>query len=118
MPRTRPPWYAIHLTPSGAVERIAQWGPRGGSPRPHPDLPAVIRTNDGDGHHEAWRYTGRREDAIAVLAPFVRRAAEHVVFARGDSLEAERAPPDFWIMDEAAGHFLPNLAAYPDAVSY
>ena len=57
----------MHRTASGFVELINSWGHGKGPPTPR-NRPATVFTDDGDGHYDAWSYTGNRLDAIKKLA--------------------------------------------------
>lgn len=109
----------IHQTASGFVELVAEWGHGKGS-RPNTRQPATLTTDDGDGHYEQWKYTGKLEDALSTLASLEHAVArgEHVAIRNGNGYYVDRAPDDFWIEDEDAGEFRPNLAAYPNVIAW
>jgi len=84
-----------HHTQTGTVELIDEWGhgkPANGS---WADAVAVFITDDGDGHYEAWRWSGQIEDAHNVVAGFMT-SDNTVVMRDGMNLKTVPTPDDFW----------------------
>lgn len=109
---------SFHLTPTGHVEFVSEWGHGKGSPI-NPKRPAIITTDDGDGHYQAWSYTGDQLDALKTLARLERRLTSgdgYVAVRSGNSYALESAPDDFWI--EENEEFQPNTAAYPQVIAW
>lgn len=117
-----------HRTESGHIERLAC----GGHGRPFDHVtwgrrPATLVTDDGDGHYEAWAYTGRREHAAEKLAGFLLGdRADRVVTRYGSNLEVEDAPEGFWINAESGEPLSsdvheqgePNLKTFPQVIAW
>ena len=58
---------SFHRTPSGFVQLVQEWGPGKGTPA-NAKRPATLITDDGDGHYQQWKYTGKLTDALVTLA--------------------------------------------------
>lgn len=59
---------AFHLTQSGSIELLDQWGNGKNPRRDWARVPAVLTVHDEDGHLEAWRVEGTMRDAALALA--------------------------------------------------
>jgi hypothetical protein len=110
---------SFHRTPTGFVELLNTWGHGRGTPG-NARRPATLITDDGDGHYQQWKYTGKLIDALVTLARLEKFISgnydAHVAIRSGAGYYVERAPDDFWI--EQGDEFAPNLAAYPDVIAY
>jgi hypothetical protein len=104
----------IHKTATGYVELISTWG-HGKGAVPNLNRPASFSTDDGDGHYELWAYSGKRADALDVVARFLLQD-DMIVEWDGSTLAAIRTPEDFWIEND--DEFLPNLAKYPNTITF
>ena len=100
----------VHNTKTGHVEFISEWG-HGKGRQINPKRPATIITDDGDGHYQAWGYTGDQLDALKTLAGLERRLTS------GDGYVLESAPEDFWI-ENGDGDFKPNTNMYPRIIAW
>ena len=111
----------MHRTNSGYVTFLAQWGHGKGRPISRKQ-PATVFTNDGDGHYQAWSYTGKQIDALVSLARLERQLFSQNLVALRDapnSYTLVDPPADFWIDDpENIGCVVPNSAAYPDIIAW
>jgi len=107
-----------HRTETGSVRLVDSWG-HGRAPRANwIATPAVITTDDDDGHYEAWVYTGRFRDAARVIGGFFE-GASRVILADPDARTVTSirvhdalipsAEPDVWSL---------NKAKYPLAIDY
>lgn len=101
---------AIHFTKTGYVKLVSHWGHGKGDPV-HPRRPCIIECDDGDGHYDAWLYTGRHADAIETLAPLYA-SGNGLVFKTGFGIERIDTPPWFWVETEN-GDFVPDTS-HPD----
>ena len=110
---------SFHKTATGYVELICSWGHGRGS-MPNTRRPATLTTDDGDGHYQQWKYTGRLGDALFTLARLdvARQNSGNVAVREGAGYHIEPAPEDFWIEDTDAGEWKPNLAAFPNVIAY
>jgi hypothetical protein len=109
----------IHLTRDGSITFLDAWG-HGRAPKSaawYSGRPATLIVDDGDGHYEAWTVEGSIKAAAEKAASFFRMS-DTVAMLEGSTLIAVKAPDDFWIEDEEAGEFRPNLAKYPNAVRF
>ncbi len=112
---------SFHRTPTGFVELLSSWGDGKGTPA-NENRPATLVTDDGDGHYEQWKYTGKLDDALVTLARLDKHISgsydpPYVAIRLGAGYYIERAPEDFWI-ENSEGEFAPNLEAYPDVIAY
>jgi len=100
-----------HKTQTGTVELIDTYGhgkPANGS---WANAPAVFTTDDGDGHYEAWRFTGRLADAHNIVAnllisdnTYIRRDKNYLI--------ATQIPLDFFDADgEIAAEYKADCVA-------
>lgn len=108
----------LHKTQTGIVELIDTYGhgkPANGN---WANAPAVFTTDNGDGHYEAWRFTGRLEDAHNVVANFLVRD-NTIIMRDGQGLRAIYPPHDFWADGWESGGPLEVSAKYArDCVAY
>ena len=110
---------SFHKTQTGLVELLSTWG-HGKGVGGNPWRPATLITDDGDGHYQQWKFTGKLFDALVTLAQLEPRIQGHGGFVArvdGNGYVVEPAPDDFWVEQEN-GDFVPNLAAYPDVIAY
>jgi hypothetical protein len=105
----------VHRTETGLVELIATWGHGRACPI-SPSRPAVLTTDDGDGHLQAWRWTGKLNDALVTLANLERLKNDKVVVRYGAGYAIEPAPDGFWV--ETDGEMVPNTARYPEVIRW
>ena len=108
----------IHTTPTGTVTLVSTWGHGKGQPV-NSSRPAIVTTDDGDGHESAWSYTGKMGDALVTLARLerrIRRGDGFVAIRLGNGYTVERAPDDFMV--EIDGEFVANAKAFPDIIAY
>lgn len=108
---------AIHKTKTGWIELVDSWGHGKASNGKWHSAPATLVAEDGDGHYDAWKFSGDKKDAAVKIAEFLDKA-DMVVCLEGNSVVAQRAPGDFWTEDEGKGEFIPNLSKYPDVIAY
>ena len=109
----------IHQTASGFVEFVCKWGHGRGS-MPNTSQPATLTTDDGDGHYEQWKYTGKLEDALTTLAGLDLAAddGDRVAIREGNGYHIARSPEGFWMENEATGERIPNSDAFPNVIAY
>jgi hypothetical protein len=77
---------AYHRTASGAIDLVDEWGHGRNARGDWSFAPATIVVDDGDGHYSAWRYTGRKRDAIATAARFLRAPDPMVIVCFGNDV--------------------------------
>jgi hypothetical protein len=109
----------IHLTRDGSITLLDTWG-HGRAPKSatwYCGRPATLIVDDGDGYYEAWAVEGSIKAAAEKAATFFRMG-DTVAMLEGSTLTAVTVPDDFWLEDEDAGEFRPNLAKYPNAVGF
>ena len=112
----------FHKTKSGSVELIDSYG-HGKSARGNwASAPATLICDDGDGHYDVWKYSGKLDDAVETVAKFYTGndglyIVEHITRGRLDTVPV---PDDFWIEDssDSWSDVKPNLDKYPHTVAY
>ncbi len=107
-----------HSTRDGSITLLDSWG-HGRAPKSRSiyHRHATLIVDDGDGHYDAWAIEGSIKAAAEKAATFFRMG-DTVAMLDGSTLTGVRVPDDFWIEDEEAGEFRPNLAKYPNAVGF
>lgn len=71
----------IHLTNSGHVELLDQWGHGRAAKGDWARKPATLIFDDNDGHYDAWSFTGDKRDAAQTLARLdSQRHSSHAFF--------------------------------------
>lgn len=105
----------IHTTKSGTIELITQWGHGRGVPV-HPNRPAIIVTDDGDGHYAAWKFTGALRAAAERLAAFDADKGFSVLNGNHLTLMPWDSCPDAWIIENEDSDPVFNWAKYPNAI--
>tara|TARA_R110002074_G_scaffold387510_2_gene569694 strand:- start:696 stop:1040 length:345 start_codon:yes stop_codon:yes gene_type:complete len=112
----------FHITKSGSVELVDSYG-NGKSERGNwSSTPATLICDDGDGYYDAWKYSGKLDDAVEAVAGFYTGSdglyiVEHITRGR---LDAVPVPDDFWIEDssDSWSDVKPNLKKYSNAVAW
>lgn len=86
-----------HTTATGMIELVDSWGHGKVASGDWHKSPATIIVDDGDGHYDAWRFTGARKDAVAKAASFVStRDGQYVIVDDGDEVFALQTPDDLF----------------------
>lgn len=107
---------ALQKTSSGWVEFISSWG-HGKETSADLNRTDIVIRNDGDGHYEAWSYTGDEQDALQTLASLDKNVGGNYVAVRNfNGYCVEPAPLDFWI--EQNDEIVPNTIAYPNIIAW
>ena len=86
---------SFHRTPTGFVELLNTWGHGRGTPG-NARRPATLITDDGDGHYQQWKYTGKLIDALVTLArleKFISGNYDAHVAIRAGAATMSSAPP-------------------------
>ena len=105
-------------TKTGRVELVGQWGHGHAARADYRSMPGMLIVDDGDDWTYAYRFRGKRADAVdAVALMFGKMDGRSIVTQSGNRLAVEPAPDDFWI-EQPNGDIEPNLASYPDVVAY
>jgi hypothetical protein len=104
-----------HLTQSGHVELLDSWGHGKGPRCQWHHAVAVVVVDDGDGHEDAWKFSGKRAHALNKLAEFWCEK-QGVAVIEGNRLTLEQAPDDLWVEDDN-GDFHPDTAKYPNILA-
>jgi hypothetical protein len=112
----------FHITKSGSVELIDSYGHGKSESGNWHSAPATLICDDGDGHYDTWKFTGKLDDAVEAIAGLYTRndgryIVEHVTRGR---LDAVPVPDDFWIEDDSDSwsDVKPDLKKYPNAVAW
>ena len=111
-----------HKTKSGSVELIDTYGHGKNAKGNWSAAPATLICDDGDGHYDVWKFTGKLDDAAKAVAGFYTGSdglyiVEHITRGR---LDAVPVPNDFWIEDssDSWSDCKPALDKYPHTVAY
>lgn len=105
-----------HRTASGYCVIVDSWGHGKVERADWYHAPAILLADDGDGHMDAIRFTGKAIDAARVMSAFYSKDYNFVTFD-GKWLRAESTPDGFWVEDET-GEFHPNLTSFPNVIAY
>ena len=99
----------------GHISLIDSWGHGKGPRHDWSRAVSVIVTDDGDGHYDAWRFSGKRALAMEKLSEFWVDK-DGVSVAEGNTLTLIEPPDDFWVED-SAGDFHPDFKKYPNIMT-
>lgn len=88
---------ATHLTQSGSITLVNQYGH--GKGRPIELDEEVITAYDDDGHYDQWTYTGDKMDALKNIAALTlgRRDEKVAVWDGASRIDLEATPSDLWL---------------------
>ena len=113
---------SVHQTKSGIVELVDQWGHGKAASGDWHSAPATLICDDGDGHYDAWKYSGKLEDAADAVAGFYCNDDGSYVVKHDPKgrIEAIPTPDDFWIDDDtdSLSDFKPDLERYPNVIAW
>jgi hypothetical protein len=104
-----------HLTQTGYIEFLDEWGHGKRARHDWSKTVAVVITDNGDDRYQAWKYSGKRVDAMSKLSEFWMER-QGVSVMEGMYLTLEEAPSDFWI-EGNDGTFTPDIDKYSNIIS-
>lgn len=76
-----------HTTKTGSIELLDSWGHGRAAKGDWGRRPATLIADDGDGHFDAWSYTGDRNDAATTIAGFFKTGQDaRLAVLEGDTV--------------------------------
>jgi len=65
-----------HSNDKASIELLDQWGHGKGPRGDWTARPATLIADDGDGHYDAWAYTGDKREAAMIIAGFFKAGCD------------------------------------------